>query len=206
MLVNNFSPMPVMLIASSAFLKGRPFIKCLAFTLPIPSTLRKSSALPLLSNVSIFERSAGFIRLTCAAAFFCSAGVASLNQGLVFDGPFLPAGRVLFFDFEESLLVDDFVPDDLLLALLDDLLLLALLEELFLEVVFELEGFFLVLDFFELVAFGVEDLLDDFLEDFCLVLDFDLGFDCATAGDARQIASRMARRVLITKLHFGREG
>ena len=112
----------------------------------------------------------------------------------------MPAGGVDFFFLDESLLAVD-----LLLALLDDLLLAVLLDEDFFEVVFELEDFFLVLDFFE-VAFGVEDLLDDFLEDFCFVFGFDLGGDCATAEDAKQIASKMARRVLITKLRFFLEG
>ena len=113
----------------------------------------------------------------------------------------MPAGGVDFFFLDESLLAVD-----LLLALLDDLLLAVLLDEDFFEVVFELEDFFLVVDFFELVAFGVEDLLDDFLEDFCFVFGFDLGGDCATAEDAKQIASKMARRVLITKLRFFLEG
>jgi len=182
MLENNFSPMPVMLIASSTFLNGRPFIKCLAFASPMPSILRKSSTLPLLSIVSSFERSPDFILLTCPSAFFLSAGVASLSHGLDFDGPFLPAGFVVFFVLE-VLLLDGFVLEDFAL------------DEVFFDLtVFALEDFGFVLELFAF-NFALGDLLAEvFLAALGLVFGFVLVCAWTNAGVERPIASKMARR------------
>ena len=128
-----------------------------------------SSGLPLFRSLSSFERFDEERRFTCPAAFFWSAGVASLSHGLVFDGPFLPAGLEVFF-LDEVLLLDDL----LLLALLDDLLVE---EDFFAFDVFEVEDFDLALELLELfglVAFGFE--VDLLLVVFLAALAFDFGF------------------------------
>ena len=111
-----------------------------------------------------------------------------------FDGPFLPAGRVVFFDLDEV---------SLLLALLDEVLFLAF-------VVFVVEDFGLVVELFAFV-FEADLLAGAFLVDFAfafafgfalaLAFAFGLGFGfgvCAYAEVVRQIASKMAKRFFIT--------
>ena len=95
--------------------------------------------------------------------------MASLSHGLDFDGPFLPAGRVVFLAVAEVFLLGD--------------LLLDLAEVVFLEVVFELEDFGLALEllgftFFELVAFGEDFFTADF---FLVTLGFALDFGLVLA-------------------------
>jgi len=159
----------------------------------MPSIRRISSGLPLLSRLSNFERFDAESRFTCPAAFFFRAGVASLSQGLLFDGPFLPAVLVVFFFvLDDELLLDDLLLDlldDLLLALLDDLLDVVFLGLDFLEL---LEDFSLLLELFDF-SLEVDLLAGVFLAAFGF--GFGLDFDCAKAGDERPIASRMARRV-----------
>ena len=90
--------------------------------------------------------------------------MASLSHGLDFEGPFFPAGRVVFLAVDEVLLLEDLALEDLAVDLLG-----VLAEEVFFEVVFELEDFALAL---ELFTFGVVFFAVDFL----VTLGFDFFF------------------------------
>ena len=120
--------------------------------------------------------------------------MASLSHGLDFDGPFLPAGRVVFFAVDELFLLEDLALEDLALDLLG-----VLADEVFLEVAFELEDFGLVLELLDFTfAFGAEDFFAvDFLVTLGFAFFFGLVFCCANDEDERPIASKMASSVFI---------